>query len=140
MTRLKKNTKYIKAEIESEAILSVQQGRITNNLGRFILDRSTEIANYAFITNGNEELKQSLIDEAVMRVCDKFLHYYVEGKCAASLIIGMIKTTMINKITSLKWRDVYGARTKGYIFSIENGVKTKKLIRYIKDDYLSEKL
>jgi len=137
---LKKNTKYIKAEIEREAIISVEQGHLTNQLGKFILDRATEIANYAFITNGNEELKQSLIDEAVMRVCDKFLNYYIEGKCAASLIIGMIKTTMINKITSLKWRDVYGSRTKGYVFTIENGVKTKKLIRYIKDDYLSEKL
>lgn len=132
--------KYDKAEIEREAIASADQGFITEPLGRFILDRANEISNHAFITNGNQELRQALIDEAVMRVCDKFLFYYVEGKCAASLIIGMINTTMINKINSLKWRDVYGMRTKGYVMAVENGHQVKKLVRYIKDDYLSEKL
>ena len=132
--------KYDKAEIEREAIASANQGFITEPLGRFILDRANEISNHAFITNGNQELRQALIDEAVMRVCDKFLFYYVEGKCAASLIIGMINTTMINKINSLKWRDVYGMRTKGYVMVVENGHQVKKLVRYIKDDYLSEKL
>jgi ribosomal protein L21E len=132
--------KYDKAEIEHEAIASANQGFISENLGRFILDRANEISNHAFVTNGNQELRQALVDEAVMRVCDKFLHYYVEGKCAASLIIGMINTTMINKINSLKWRDVYGMRTKGYVITMENGIKTKRLVRYIKDDYLSEKL
>jgi ribosomal protein L21E len=132
--------KYDKAEIEREAIASADQGLITEPLGRFILDRANEISNHAFITNGNQELRQALIDEAVMRVCDKFLFYYVEGKCAASLIIGMINTTMINKINSLKWRDVYGMRTKGYVMVVENGHQVKKLVRYIKDDYLSEKL
>lgn len=137
---MKKNIKYNKAEIEREAVISAEQGRITNTLGKFILDRSNEISNYAFVTNGNEELRQSLVDEAVMRVCDKFLHYYKQDKCAANLIIGMIKTTMINKITSMKWRDVYGSRTKGYVVVVENGVKTRRLVRYVKDDFLSEKL
>ena len=137
---MKKNNKYDKAKIEAEAKLSAQQGRLTEPLGRFILDRASEISNYAFITNGNEELRQSLVDEAVMRVCDKFLHYYVEGKCAASLIIGMIKTTMINKIVSLKWRDVYGQRIKGNVCVIENGEKKFKLMKYTRDEYLSQKL
>ena len=137
---MKKNSKYDKAKIEREAILSAQQGRITEHLGRFILDRASEISNFAFVTNGNEELRQSLVDEAVMRVCDKFLHYYQEGKCAASLIIGMIKTTMINKIVSLKWRDVYGQRIKGNVIVIEEGERKNKLMKYTRDEYLSQKL
>lgn len=104
------------------------------------MDRASEISNFAFVTNGNEELRQSLVDEAVMRVCDKFLHYYQEGKCAASLIIGMIKTTMINKIVSLKWRDVYGQRIKGNVIVIEEGERKNKLMKYTRDEYLSQKL
>jgi len=140
LIKLKKNIKYNKQEIESQAVISSNQGVITNVLGKFILDRSVEISHYAFITNGNDELRQSLVDEAVMRVCDKFLHYYKEGGCAASLIIGMINSTMLNKISSMKWRDVYGSKTKGYVVYIEDGVKKVKLVRYIKDDYLSKRL
>ena len=137
---MKKSIRYVKAEVEQEAIKSVQQGRITNALGKFILERANEISRHGFVTNGNKELNQSLIDEAVMRVCTKFLDYYVEGKCAASLIIGMIYSTMTNKIISLKWRDLYGTKIKGHMVFIEEGVSVKRLVRYIKDDYLSEKL
>lgn len=119
---------------------SAQQGRLTNELGRFILDRASEISNFAFVTNGNEELRQSLVDEAVMRVCLKFLDYYTEGKSAANLIISMIYSTMTNKIISLKWRDVYGQKIKGPMIMIEEGKQVTRLVRYIRDDYLSEKL
>lgn len=132
--------KYDKIAIEREAIQSANQGSITNELGRFILERSAEISNFSFVTNGNEELRQALIDDAVMRVCDKFLLYYKEGKSAANLIISMIYSTMTNKVVSLKWRDVYGERRKGNVFIIEDGVRKTKLMRYTRDEYISQKL
>jgi len=137
---LKRNTRYNKEAIEREALTSVQQGVITNELGKFIYQRCIEISGSAFITNGDEELKQALIDEAVMRVCEKFLHYYKEGGSAANLIITMIYSTMTNKIVGLKWKDVYGQRIKGKVVCIENGERLTRLVKYIKDDNISEKL
>lgn len=132
--------RYDKAIIEREAIRSAQQGRITEELGKFILQRSIEVAGSAFVTDGNEELKQSLIDAAVMRTCEKFLHYYIKNKSAANLIISIIYSTMTNKIVSLNHSDVYGQNIKGYLTYIEEGEAVTKLKRYVKDDYLSEKL
>ena len=132
--------RYDKNQIEIEAIKSARIGRITEPLGTFILQRALEIAGSAFITNGDKELEQALIDAAVMRTCEKFLIYYEEGKSAANLIISMIYSTMTNRIVSLKWKDVYGTKIKGNIVVIENGERMTKLIRYTKDDYLSEKL
>ena len=132
--------RYDKEKIELEAQKSLEQKAITNALGRFILRRAEEIVSYSFITNGNNELRQGLIDDAVMRVCEKFIHYYEKDKSAANLIITMIYSTMYNKITGLKWKDVYGQKNKGYIYVVEEGYKVKKLIKYVKDDYLSEKL
>ena len=132
--------RYDKSLIEREAILSVEQGSLTNDLGIFILQRCKEIAASAFVTDGNNELKQALIDAAVMRTCEKFLHYYTEGKSAANLVISIIYSTMTNKIVSLNHSDVYGQNIKGYLTLIEDGESVTKLMRYIKDDYLSEKL
>ena len=132
--------RYDKAIIEQEAIRSVQQGRITEELGKFILQRSIEVAGSAFVTDGNEELQQALIDAAVMRTCEKFLYYYIKNKSAANLIISIIYSTMTNKIVSLNHSDVYGQNIKGYLTYIEDGESVTKLKRYIKDDYLSEKL
>lgn len=132
--------KYNKEAIENEAIASAAKGQITNSLGKFILQRAEEISHFAFITNGNEELRQSLIDEAVMRVCLKFLDYYKPEKSAANLIISMIYSTMTNKIVSLKWRDVYGQRIKGKVLVVENGEAKYRLIRYIKDEQISKEL
>jgi len=132
--------RYDKAIIEQEAIRSVQQGRITEELGKFILQRSIEVAGSAFVTDGNEELKQALIDAAVMRTCEKFLYYYIKNKSAANLVISIIYSTMTNKIVSLNHSDVYGQNIKGYLTYIEDGESVTKLKRYIKDDYLSEKL
>lgn len=120
--------------------MSSSRGEITNILGKFILERAAEISNFSFVTNGNEELRQSLVDEAVMRVCMKFLDYYKEGGSAANLIISMIYSTMTNKIVSLKWRDVYGERRKGNVCVIENGERKVKLMRYTRDEYISRKL
>tara|TARA_R110000796_G_scaffold31365_1_gene83285 strand:+ start:1784 stop:2188 length:405 start_codon:yes stop_codon:yes gene_type:complete len=132
--------RYDKALIEQEAVKSVEQGSLTNELGKFILQRSIEISGSAFVTDGNDELKQALIDAAVMRTCEKFLHYYQSGKSAANLVISIIYSTMTNKIVSLNHSDVYGHNIKGYVISIEDGEKKVKLVRYIKDNYLSEKL
>lgn len=137
---MKRKTRYNKELVEREALLSAQQGVITNELGKFIYQRCIEISGSAFITNGDEELKQALIDEAVMRVCEKFLYYYKEGGSAANLIISMIYSTMTNKIVGLKWKDVYGQRIKGKVVCIENGEKFTRLVKYIKDDNISEKL
>jgi len=132
--------RYDKALIEEEAFKSVEQGHLTEELGAFILQRAIEISGSAFVTDGNKELKQALIDSAVMRTCEKFLHYYQSGKSAANLIISIIYSTMTNKIVSLNHSDVYGQNIKGYLTFIEDGKAVTKLKRYIKDDYLSEKL
>ena len=137
---MKKSTRYNKEVIEREAMLSVERGVISEPLGAFIYQRCIEIAGSAFITNGDKELKQSLIDEAVMRVCEKFLHYYKQGGSAANLIITMIYSTMTNKIVGLKWKDVYGQRINGKVVCIENGEKFTRLVKYVKDDNISEKL
>ena len=132
--------RYDKQAVEREAILSVEKGRLTEPLGLFILQRATEIAGSAFVTDGNNELKQALVDAAVMRTCEKFLHYYEQGKSAANLVISIIYSTMTNKIVSLNHSDVYGHNIKGYVVCIEDGEKITRLQRYIKDSYLSEKL
>ena len=129
--------KYNKEIIEKEALLSVEQGQITENLGVFILKRCEEIVNFSFITNGNKELRQSLIDEAIMRVLEKFLIYYEPGGSAANLIISIIYSTMYNKIKGLNWKDIYGQKIKGNIYMVENGQRQKK---HVKDDFLSKKL
>ena len=132
--------RYDKALIEEEAFKSVEQGYLTEELGAFILQRAIEISGSAFVTDGNKELKQALIDSAVMRTCEKFLHYYQRGKSAANLVISIIYSTMTNKIVSLNHSDVYGHNIKGYVVSIEDGEKKIRLVRYTKDNYLSEKL
>ena len=137
---MNKNTRYDKVAIEQEAIKSVGQGHLTEELGKFVLQRSIEIAGSAFITEGNKELNQALIDAAVMRTLEKFLHYYKEGKSAANLIISIIYSTMTNKIVSLNHSDIYGHNIKGYVVCIEDGEKLTRLQRYTKDSYLSEQL
>lgn len=138
---MKKKRKYDKEEIEFEAILSKEKGCISEKLGKFTLDRANEIARSSFYTAGNEELVQALVDEGVMRVMEKFLLYYEENKSAANLIITMIYSGMLNKITSLKWSDVYGNNTKGFVVSVDDeGNVSKSLVRYLKDDNISKNL
>jgi hypothetical protein len=138
---LKKKRKYDKEEIEFEAILSKEKGCISEKIGKFTLDRANEIARSSFYTAGNDELVQALVDEGVMRVMEKFLLYYEENKSAANLIITMIYSGMLNKITSLKWSDVYGNNTKGFVVSVDDeGNVSKSLVRYLKDDNISKNL
>lgn len=135
-----KKKKYNKEEVESHAIKSMEQGRMTEFLGKFTMDRTIEIAKHSFYTRGDEELLQSLVDEAIMRVCEKFLHYYRPERCAANLIISMIYSAMYNKITSLKWSDTYGQRIKGPVSIIEDGMRKVRYQKYMKDDNISQKL
>ena len=137
---MKKNIRYDKEIIEEEAIKSVINNKITEPLGAFIYQRAIEVSGSAFITNGDSDLKQALVDEAVMRVLEKFLYYYKEGGSAANLIITMIYSTMTNKIVGLKWKDKYGQKIKGRVVCIENGEKITRLVKYIKDDNISKKL
>ena len=138
---MKKKRKYDKEEIEFEATLSKEKGCISEKLGKFTLDRANEIARSSFYTAGNDELVQALVDEGVMRVMEKFLLYYEENKSAANLIITMIYSGMLNKITSLKWSDVYGNNTKGFVVSVDDeGNVSKSLVRYLKDDNISKNL
>lgn len=127
-------SRYDKNIIENEAKLSVQNGHLTETLGRFILQRSWEIAKTKFYVGNNDELLQALVDEAVMRCCSKFLHYYKPNGSAANLIINMIYSAMYNKIKSLSWRDQYGQKIKGRMQVFENGRWKTKLIKYKKDD------
>jgi hypothetical protein len=132
--------RYNKEEIEIEALRSVESGRITEKLGKFILDRSGEIANSSFKSPENQELAQVLIDEGVMRCCEKFLHYYRPNESAANLVISMIFSAMYNKMTSLKWSDVYGQKISGKVRIVEDGSIVMKYLRYTKDDNLSKDL
>ena len=134
-----KNPRYDKAAVEREAIISKLSGVITNTLGQYILDRCHDIAHKYFDTN-NPEVRQVLIDEAVMRICERFLHYYEEDKSAANLIIAMAKTTMINKVKSFAWADIYGQKTKVRMQVFEDGEWVYKFIKSQKDDNLSQEL
>jgi|11_taG_2_1085331.scaffolds.fasta_scaffold03764_7 hypothetical protein len=137
---LKKKIKYDKDLIEKECLQSKKNGRISEQLGRFILDRCDDVAGAYFDTRGDKELYQSLVDEAVLRICEKFLHYYIEGKCGANLIITMAKSTMLNKIKSLGWSDIYGEKQKSYIEIFEDGAWVRKLEKLKKDDNISQSL
>lgn len=128
------NKRYDKEKIEEQALLSAEQGRLTEPLGLFIIERANEIARSSFYVGSNDELLQALIDEAVMRCCEKFLHYYKPNKSAANLIISIIYSTMYNKIESLKWRDVYGERIKGRVYSFEDGRWKRRLVKFVKDE------
>jgi len=136
----KKNIRYDKDAVEVQCRLSKENNRITEPLGVFILERCDEIARSYFVTNNDRELAQALVDEAVMRICDKFLVYYDEGKSGANLIISMAMSTMINKIKSLSWSDVYGEKRKSFIYIFDDGQWSKRLLKVTRDDNLSQLL
>ncbi len=128
------NKRYNKNYIEQQALRSKKVGRLSEPIGKFIIDRSWEIAKSSFYVGNNDELLQILVDEAVMRCCDKFFYYYEPKKSAANLIISMIYSAMYNKIESLNWRDQYGQKIKGRMQVFEDGRWVNKLIKYQKED------
>ena len=135
----KKTNRYDKELIEAECLKSKAQGYLTEPLGYFILARCKEIANSSFILD-SDELKQALIDEAVMPICERFLDYYEEGRSGANLVITMAITTMINKIKSLNWSDMYGEKQKSYIFFFEDGEWVRRLEKLKRDDNIGKEL
>lgn len=134
-----KASRYDKEHIEQEAIISKASGVLTNALGRYILDRCRDIA-YKYFDTNNPEVRQVLIDEAVMRICERFLYYYEEDKSAANLVIAMAKTTMINKVKSFAWSDIYGQKTKIRMHVFQDGEWVYKFVQSEKDDNLSKEL
>lgn len=134
-----KKKRYDKELIEAECVISKQQGFITEKLGTFILDRCNEISGSSFNIE-SKELRQALVDEAVMRICEKFLDYYKVGRSGANLIIAMAISTMINKIKSLRWSDVYGEKQKSYIFFFEDGEWVRRLEKLKRDDNIGQTL
>lgn len=75
-----------------------------------------------------------------MRICEKFLEYYKEGKSGANLVIAMAISTMINKIKSLKWADMYGEKQKSYIMFFEDGEWIRRLNKLKRDDNIGQTL
>jgi hypothetical protein len=66
--------------------------------------------------------------------------YYDEGKSGANLVISMAMSTMINKIKSLSWSDVYGEKRKSFIYIFDDGQWSKRLLKVTRDDNLSQLL
>mgnify|MGYP003631198135 CR=1 FL=1 len=132
--------RYDKELIELEAIESVKRGRISETLGRFILDRAEEVSAGIFKPD-TQEIHQALVDTAVMRCCEEFLDRYVEGKSAANLIIGMVHSSMLNLLKASKWKDIYGELNKSPMNIVtENGEVKTELIQQQKDDTISRLL
>ena len=132
--------RYDKEAVEVECLKSAENGIITEELGKYILARCTELAGANFDTSGNHELRQALIDAAVLRICEKFLDYYTPGRSGANLVISMAISTMINKIKSLAWADIYGEKQKSYIVVFQEGEWKRVLTKVKRDDNASRSL
>ena len=136
---------YNKEVIEKEALKSVEQDRMTDKLGQFVLMITEEIS-YMFARGGMEpQLMQELRDAAVMRVCENFFRYYDPNRkgnsSAANLIIGMVHDAMKRRVDATKWTDLYGQLNKEFIPIIDDEGNAKfKLIQSTKDDSISRLL
>ena len=129
--------RYDKALIEVEAVRSVKEGRISETIGQFIIDRSEEISAGVFKPD-TQEIHRALVDAAVMRCCEEFLDRYQEGRSAANLIISMVHTAMLNLVKAFNWKDIYGELNKSYVsvVNIEGEVKSE-LSQVQRDDTIS---
>jgi hypothetical protein len=136
---------YDKELLEAEAIKSSEQGRISEKLGEFILELSDFIARSHFKMDEYRELKQTLIDSAVMRVCEEFLNRFDPsfrgGSSAATLVYSLIISEMRNRMKAREWKDEYGENCKSFVTLVnEDGVKKTILMKTTKDDAISEAL
>lgn len=52
----------------------------------------------------------------------------------------MAMSTMLNKIKSMNWSDVYGEKRKSFIYIFDDGQWTRKLMKVNRDDNLSQLL
>lgn len=131
------NKRYDKEAVEKEALKSKEQGRITERLGLFIIERASEIVQSEYNPHYGE-YRQAIIDHSVMYVCEQFLQRYREGGSAANLIIGMIYSSSIDRVRATSWKDVYGEKNKSYGSVIsDEGKRMFKLVQTKKDDHLS---
>jgi len=134
---------YDKELLEIEAVSSSEKGRISEKLGEFILELSDFIARSHFKMDEHRELKQTLIDSAVLRVCEEFLNRFDPtfkgGSSAATLIYSLIISEMRNRMKAREWKDEYGENCKSFVVMVdENGAKKRVLVKTIKDDRISE--
>lgn len=134
---------YDKELLEIEAVSSSEKGRISEKLGEFILELSDFIARSHFKMDEHRELKQTLIDSAVLRVCEEFLNRFDPtfkgGSSAATLIYSLIISEMRNRMKAREWKDEYGENCKSFVIMVdENGARKSVLVKTIKDDNISE--
>ena len=134
------NKRYDKELIEQEARASVANGRISEIIGQFIMDRAEEVSAGVFKPQ-NQEYHIAIVDAAVMRCCEEFLDRYQEGRSAANLIISMVYSSMLNRVKAAHHKDIYGELNKSHVSVVdENGKLSSKLLQSTKDDNISRLL
>lgn len=137
------NSIYDKELLQDEALKSIENGRISEKLGEFILELSDFIARSHFKMDEHRELKQTLIDSAVLRVCEEFLDRFNPefhgGSSAATLIYSLVISEMRNRMKARDWKDEYGENSKSFVSIVDiNGQRKTVLIKTSKDDSISE--
>lgn len=142
---MQRNSIYDKALLQQEALKSVREGRITDPLGQFVLDISEYIVMAHFSVGDQQQLRQYMVDGAVMRVCEEFLDRFDPefkgGSSAATLIYSLIKGDMLNKMKATKWKDTQGQNTNGWFYYVDaEGKKVKTLSKALYDEGISKSL
>lgn len=137
------NSIYDKELLQVEAIKSSDDGKISEKLGEFILELSDFIARSHFKMDEHRELKQTLIDAAVLRVCEEFLERFNPefqgGSSAATLIYSLVISEMRNRMKAREWKDEYGENSKSFVSIVDiNGQRKTVLMKTSKDDSISE--
>jgi|TARA_R110000744_G_scaffold297410_1_gene407187 hypothetical protein len=138
-----KNSIYDKELLQAEAIRSSENSKISEKLGEFILELSDFIARSHFKMDEHRELKQTLIDSAVLRVCEEFLERFNPefqgGSSAATLIYSLVISEMRNRMKAREWKDEYGTNSKSFVSIIDaEGKRKSVLMKTFKDDTISE--
>ena len=139
------NSIYDKEMLQKEAVKSHKLGRLTEPLGDFILEISDFIARSHFQMDEHRQLKQQLIDSAVMRVCDEFLERFDPefdgGSSAATLIYSLVISEMRNRIKARGWKDEYGQNSKSWVGVVdEDGNRKRVLMQSVRDENISKHL
>ena len=135
--------KYDKVSINklSENYIKHKSVKAYNELGLFIYGISEELAKKMMSKYGQND--DFILDEmrslAYTHVCVNFKNKYDvdAGGCAASYIIGMLNSRMIDYLRSLSRCDKYGELNKVFL-STSDG--RRKLVQAQKDDYVSSEI
>lgn len=132
--------RYDKELIEEEALASIENGRMSDIIGQFIMDRAEEISSGVFKPD-SQAVHGVLVDNAIMRCCEEFLGRYEEGRSAANLIISMIHSSMLNTVKALNHKDLYGELNKSFMTTVDiEGRLSSNLYQCIKDENISRLL